>query len=354
MPTTCGSPRILGGNVPTRTATAVERLEQAGAVLLGKLHMTEFAFIAHHPDTRPAQNPWALDRSPGGSSSGSAVAAACGLASATLGTDTAASIRLPAAWCGAVGLKPTWGRVSRDGVFPLAASLDHVGPIARSVADAALAAPLYRRSRSPRPLDAATRRAACGAGAARRFQGCANRVGRRLRDDGRPARRRRGRARGARPHGGARCDDRPGRAAGSGDHGDDLHRRVRRRDAGRACRALPGARCRTTARSRATRSPTSRLATRSSTSRGAIEARAFRQRIDQLFDEIDVLLCPVSSITAPPQVDDETIIAIFANDHRNIIRLTRLTSLSGTWPRRPPSRCRGASTAMGCRSPSSS
>ena len=111
MPTTCGSPRILGGNVPTRTATAVERLEQAGAVLLGKLHMTEFAFISHHPDTQAARNPWALDHSPGGSSSGSAVAAASGLASATLGTDTAASIRLPAAWCGAVGLKPTWGRV---------------------------------------------------------------------------------------------------------------------------------------------------------------------------------------------------------------------------------------------------
>src|SRR5215470_15110602 len=138
MPTTCGSPRILGGHVPTTTATAVERLEQAGAVVLGKLHMTEFAFIAHHPDTPPARNPWAADCSPGGSSSGSAVAAACGLASATLGTDTAASIRLPAAWCGAVGLKPTWGRVSRDGVFPLAASFDHVGPIARSVADAAL------------------------------------------------------------------------------------------------------------------------------------------------------------------------------------------------------------------------
>src|SRR5262245_34058771 len=138
MPTTCGSPRILGRNVPTRTATAVERLEQAGAVLLGKLHMTEFAFISHHPETQAARNPWALDHSPGGSSSGSAVAAAAGLASATLGSDTAASIRLPSAWCGAVGLKPTWGRVSRDGVFPLAASLDHIGPITRSVADAAL------------------------------------------------------------------------------------------------------------------------------------------------------------------------------------------------------------------------
>src|SRR6185295_11427103 len=73
MPTTCGSPRILGGNVPMRTATAVERLEQAGAVLLGKLHMTEFAFIAHHPDLPLPLNPWDAQRSPGGSSSGSAV-----------------------------------------------------------------------------------------------------------------------------------------------------------------------------------------------------------------------------------------------------------------------------------------
>jgi amidase len=154
IPTTCGSPRILRGNVPARSATAVERLEAAGAVLLGKLHLTEFAYVAHHPDTPPARNPWALDRSPGGSSSGSAIAVACGLASATLGTDTVASIRLPAAWCGVVGLKPTWGRVSRDGVFPLAASLDHVGPIARSVADAAL---LLHCIAGPDERDASTR-----------------------------------------------------------------------------------------------------------------------------------------------------------------------------------------------------
>ena len=136
--TTCGSPRILHGNVPARSATAVERLESAGAVLLGKLHMTEFAYLEHHADTPPARNPWDLARSPGGSSSGSAIAVAAGLATATLGTDTVASIRLPAAWCGVIGFKPTWGMVSRDGVFPLAASLDHVGPITRSVADAAL------------------------------------------------------------------------------------------------------------------------------------------------------------------------------------------------------------------------
>src|SRR5207247_3372694 len=104
----------------------------------GKLHMTECAFLEHHADTPPARNPWDLARSPGGSSSGSAIAVAAGLATATLGTDTVASIRLPAAWCGVIGFKPTWGMVSRDGVFPLAASLDHVGPITRSVADAAL------------------------------------------------------------------------------------------------------------------------------------------------------------------------------------------------------------------------
>src|SRR5262249_61707137 len=97
IPTTCGSPRILGGNVPTRTATAVERLEQAGAVVLGKLHMTEFAFIAHHPDTQAARNPWARDRSPGGSSSGSARAAAGGRAGAPRGTDTPGPIPGPAA-----------------------------------------------------------------------------------------------------------------------------------------------------------------------------------------------------------------------------------------------------------------
>lgn len=133
VPTTCGS-RILAGRVPGRSATVVERLEHAGAIVLGMTHMTEFAHVAHHPDT---PNPWASDKSPGGSSSGSAIAVASGLCAAALGSDTIASIRLPAAWCGAVGLKPTWGRVSRDGVFPLAASFDHVGPITRTVADAA-------------------------------------------------------------------------------------------------------------------------------------------------------------------------------------------------------------------------
>jgi amidase len=332
VPTTCGSPRILGRNVPTRTATAVERLERAGAVILGKLHMTEFAFIAHHPDTLPAQNPWALDRSPGGSSSGSAVAAACGLASATLGTDTAASIRLPAAWCGAVGLKPTWGRVSRDGVFPLAASLDHVGPIARSVADAAL---VLHCIAGPDPRDPSTRRQGVPpAEPAPRDDFKRVRIGwdeefatmgvfpevvavvRAVRD--------RMEALGAvivpvelpdletTVTTFANVFDIEMRAA---------HARLypeRARDYG------PLARHGLAHFSR--RDPLVHV-------EGAIDARAFRQRIDRLFDDIDVLLCPVSGITAPPQVDDDTIIAVFGDDHRNVIRLTRLTSywdLAGT------------------------
>ena len=243
MPTTCGSPRILGGNVSARSATAVERLEQAGAVLLGKLHMTEFAFITHHPDTPHPNNPWASDRTPGGSSSGSAIATACGLASATLGSDTAASIRLPAAWCGAVGLKPTWGRVSRAGVFPLVASLDHVGPIARSVADAAL---MLHCIAGPDPRDPSARQQeAPPAEPAPRDDFTGVRIGWDedyvtmgvLPDVVAAVRAARDRMAGA------RCDHRPRRAAGPGDDGDDLHRRVRHRDAGRACRPLPGTRC---------------------------------------------------------------------------------------------------------------
>ena len=325
MPTTCGSPRILGGNVPARTATAVERLEQAGAVLLGKLHMTEFAFIAHHPDTRPAQNPWALDRSPGGSSSGSAVAAACGLASATLGSDTAASIRLPAAWCGAVGLKPTWGRVSRDGVFPLAASLDHVGPITRSVADAAL---LLHCIAGPDPRDPSTRqqRVPPAAPAPRDdFKGV--RIGwdedyvtmgvmpdvvaavRAARD--------RMEALGAT----IVPVELPELETTLSTFVDVFDVEMRAAHAGLyPDRALDyGPMAHHGLAHFATRDPLVHV-------EGAIGARAFRQRIDRLFDQIDVLLCPVSSITAPPQVPDEIIIEVFGDDHRNIIRLTRLTS----------------------------
>src|SRR5215470_2137776 len=325
MPTTCGSPRILGGNVPARSATAVERLEQAGAVLLGKLHMTEFAFITHHPDTQPAQNPWAADRSPGGSSSGSAVAAAAGLASATLGSDTAASIRLPAAWCGAVGLKPTWGRVSRDGVFPLAASFDHVGPITRSVADAAL---LLHCIAGPDPRDPSTRRQSVPpAEPAPRDDFKHVRIGW---DEDYVAM-------GVMPEVVAAVRAARDRMAALGatvvpielpdlestatTFTDVFDVEMRAAHAGlypqRAADYGPAVRH--ALAHFATRDPLVHV-------EGAIAARAFRQRIDQLFDDIDVLLCPVSQLTAAPKVGDEIITEIFANDHRNIIRLTRLTS----------------------------
>lgn len=136
--TTCGSAVRANAPVAQSNATCVQRLLDAGAILLGKLHLTEFAGWSHHPTLPSPRNPHGQGRSPGGSSSGSGVAVAAGLTPAALGTDTVASIRNPAAWNGCVGLKPTWGRVSRHGVFPLAASLDHVGPLTTTVDDAAL------------------------------------------------------------------------------------------------------------------------------------------------------------------------------------------------------------------------
>lgn len=122
---------------PDRDATVVSRLNAAGAVLLGKLQMTEGAYSDHHPSVTPPKNPWNADYWAGISSSGPGVATAAGLCFAALGSDTGGSIRWPAAANGLTGLKPSWGRVSRYGVFELAATLDHVGPMTRSAADAA-------------------------------------------------------------------------------------------------------------------------------------------------------------------------------------------------------------------------
>lgn len=129
---------ILADWVPPYDAHLVERLDEAGSVLLGKHAMTEFAFSGYHPSFEPPRNPWNPDRWSGVSSSGSAVAVATGLSFGSFGTDTGGSIRFPAAANGIVGIKPTFGRVSRYGVFPFADSLDHVGPFARSVEDAAI------------------------------------------------------------------------------------------------------------------------------------------------------------------------------------------------------------------------
>jgi aspartyl-tRNA(Asn)/glutamyl-tRNA(Gln) amidotransferase subunit A len=118
----------------------VRKLRESGIVLLGKLNTHEYAYggTTNNPHYGPTHNPWKLDRIPGGSSGGSAAATAAGLATGTLGSDTAGSIRMPAALCGVVGLKPTYGRVSAAGVTALSWSYDHVGPIARSVEDAAI------------------------------------------------------------------------------------------------------------------------------------------------------------------------------------------------------------------------
>jgi len=153
IPTTCASP-ILRDFRPGYDAAVVERLNAAGAITLGKLALTEFALYGYHPTHQPPHNPWRLDHWAGVSSSGSGAATAASLCYGCLGTDTGGSIRFPSAACGVVGIKATFGKVSRYGVFPLADTLDHIGPMTRSVADAAaMLAVLEGRD----PRDGATR-----------------------------------------------------------------------------------------------------------------------------------------------------------------------------------------------------
>jgi aspartyl-tRNA(Asn)/glutamyl-tRNA(Gln) amidotransferase subunit A len=138
--TTCGS-KILADFIPREDAALVERLTRAGAVLVGKLNMHEFAFgtTSVNPHYGAVRNPWDTTRIAGGSSGGSAAAVAASFVMLALGTDTGGSIRIPSALCGVAGLKPTYGRLSRRGVYPLAWSLDHPGPLTKNVADLALA-----------------------------------------------------------------------------------------------------------------------------------------------------------------------------------------------------------------------
>jgi aspartyl-tRNA(Asn)/glutamyl-tRNA(Gln) amidotransferase subunit A len=149
--TTAGS-KILGNWIPDHDATAVAKLHDAGMVLVGKTHMHEFAYgvTNDNPHYGPARNPWDPTRVPGGSSGGSAAAVASSQCAASLGSDSGGSIRTPAAVCGVVGLKPTYGRVSRYGAIPLAWSLDHVGPLTKSVDDAAI---MLAAIAGPDPMD---------------------------------------------------------------------------------------------------------------------------------------------------------------------------------------------------------
>lgn len=150
--TTAGS-KILANFIPQEDATVVKLLRQAGAIILGKTNLHEFAYgvTSNNPHFGPVHNPWDRSRIPGGSSGGSAAALAAGLCYASIGTDTGGSIRIPAALCGVVGFKPHYGQVHADGVVPLSTSLDHVGPLARNAADAAL---VFREIMRERASDA--------------------------------------------------------------------------------------------------------------------------------------------------------------------------------------------------------
>ncbi len=163
---TTGGSRILKDFIPRHDAEVVVLLKEAGAVILGKTNMHEFAYgvTSNNPHFGPVHNPYDLARIPGGSSGGSAAAVAAGLCYGSIGTDTGGSIRIPASLCGITGLKPSWGRISCEGIIPLSPAFDCAGPLARTVGDAAiLTGVLYSRvGREPNMARPSTLRSAPG------------------------------------------------------------------------------------------------------------------------------------------------------------------------------------------------
>ncbi len=323
--TTAGS-KILRRFIPKENAVIVNRLQDAGCVLLGKTNLHEFAFGATNvnPHYGPVRNPWDRTRISGGSSGGSAAAVVSAQAMASFGTDTGGSIRIPAAACGCVGFKPTWGRVPMGGVIPLAPSLDHAGPLARCVLDAAL---LLDAVAEPRLWKAWTARAASEIrrgspplriGIPRQFFFRKIQPGVRAAVDA---------AIGAFEELGARIEplnlagmeETAGLAAEiTGDEAFAYHRRRMERrpqDYGADVRARL-------------------LSGGQATAAAYIQARerqaAYARRLEAAFDKIDLIVAPTLPVTAPRVEQNEVRIGNTDEDVRTaLLRLTRPGNLSG-------------------------
>ena len=331
---TTGGSKILADSVPSEDATVVARLARAGAILLGKLNMHEFAYgpeglNAHYGDAR---NPWSADahRITGGSSSGSGAAVAAGLAPGSLGSDTGGSIRIPASLCGITGLKPTYGRVSRAGVLPLAWSMDHVGPMTRSARDCALMLSAIAGYDPADPTTSVLPVPDYGAALTGDVKGL--RVGL-LRAHFTDAAASDVRAAVEADREAARAGRR-GRGRGESDPGDARRRPPPRRSWRRRRSPITRRGC---ARGRRTTSPTCASASGwapSSTGRSYVRAQQIRALVTREVDEAlarrDVLLAPATPLVAPVLGERETTLGDGPSDVRAaLLRCTRPFNFSG-------------------------